>query len=144
MANSCPIVAVGAVIWRGAEEVLLIRRGQAPRLGEWSIPGGRVQGGETLRGALQREVSEETGLIVRVAGLIDAVDFIERDEAGSVTAHLVLIDFNALWEHGDTLAGGDAVECGWFSSGEALARVSWEETRRMIRLSAHAMWELAL
>jgi 8-oxo-dGTP diphosphatase len=137
-------VAVGAVIWRGAEQVLLIRRGQAPRVGEWSIPGGRVERGETLRGALQREVSEETGLVVRVESLIDAVDFIEWDDAGSVTAHFVLIDFNALWEHGDTRAGGDAAECGWFSLERALALVSWEATRRVIGLSAHAMWQRSL
>jgi len=144
MANSCPIVAVGAVIWRAAEQVLLIRRAQAPRLGEWSIPGGRVERGETLRGALQREVAEETGLAVTVEGLIDAVDFIERNDAGIVTAHFVLIDFSALWEHGEARAGGDAAECGWFSPEEALARVSWEETRRIIRLSARAMWERPL
>ena len=144
MANSCPIVAVGAVIWRGPDQVLLIRRGLAPRLGEWSIPGGRVERGETLRGALQREVAEETGLAVRIEGLIDAVDFIERNDAGSVAAHFVLIDFSALGEHGEARAGGDAAECGWFSPGEALARVAWEETRRVIRLSARAMWKLFL
>jgi 8-oxo-dGTP diphosphatase len=137
-------VAVGAVIWRAAEQVLLIRRAQAPRLGEWSIPGGRVERGETLRGALQREVAEETGLAVTVEGLIDAVDFIERNDAGIVTAHFVLIDFSALWEHGEARAGGDAAECGWFSPEEALARVSWEETRRIIWLSARAMWERPL
>jgi ADP-ribose pyrophosphatase YjhB (NUDIX family) len=71
--------------------------------------------------------------------LIDAVDFIQRDEKGILRAHFVLIDFSARWESGEAHAGGDATECGWFSPEEALARVAWEETRRVIRSSAGQM-----
>ncbi|HEX3653079.1 MAG TPA: NUDIX hydrolase [Rhizomicrobium sp.] len=144
MAILGPVVAVGAVVWRGPERLLLVRRGQAPRLGEWSIPGGRVELGESLREALVREVAEETGLMVAVEGLIDTVDFVERDGDGAVTTHYVLIDFSARWISGEASPASDVTECGWFAPAEALARVSWEETRRIIRTSARQLWQLAL
>jgi 8-oxo-dGTP diphosphatase len=137
-----PVVAVGAVVWRGPERLLLVRRGQTPRRGEWSIPGGRVEVGERLREALAREVTEETGLAIAVEGLIDAVDFVERDGNGAVTAHYVLIDFSAQWVSGEASPASDVAECGWFTPDEALARVSWEETRRIIRASARQVWQL--
>ena len=137
-------MAVGAVIWRGPEQLLLVRRGRPPRKGEWSIPGGRVEMGETLHDALVREVAEETGLFVQLAGFIDVVDFIERDMSGTVTAHYVLIDFSARWQAGEACAGSDAAECGWFAPREAMARVGWEETRRIVRASARQLWQLEL
>ncbi|MBV8799505.1 MAG: NUDIX hydrolase [Alphaproteobacteria bacterium] len=139
-----PIVAVGAVIWRGPERVLLVRRGQPPRIGEWSIPGGRVEMGERLMEALAREVLEETGLTIATGELIDVVDFMERDADGAVDAHFVLIDFSARWTRGEPHAGSDVSECAWFLPAEAIARVSWEETRRIIRLSARQLWQLKL
>ena len=71
MSILCPVVAVGAVVWRGPEQLLLVRRGRPPRLGEWSIPGGRIEIGETLHEALSRELREETGLSVSIERLID-------------------------------------------------------------------------
>jgi 8-oxo-dGTP diphosphatase len=144
MAILGPVVAVGAVVWRGPEQLLLVRRGQAPRLGEWSIPGGRVELGENLREALAREVAEETGLTISIEGLIDVVDFMERNASGGVTAHYVLIDYSARWVSGDASPASDVAECEWFTPDEALARVSWEETRRIIRTSASRMWHLEL
>jgi 8-oxo-dGTP diphosphatase len=144
MAIPGPIVAVGAVIWRGPEQLLLVRRGRPPREHEWSIPGGRMEAGETLQEALVREVGEETGLVVQFAGLIDVVDFIEREVSGSLAAHYVLIDFSAHWEAGEARAGSDAAECGWFSPADALSRLSWEETRRVVRASARQLWEIEL
>jgi 8-oxo-dGTP diphosphatase len=141
MATAWPIVGVGAVVWDGPERVLLVRRGQPPRLGEWSLPGGRVEGGETLREALAREVLEETGLAVRIGDLIDVVDLVERDEAGAVATHFVLVDFSAHVESGVLRPGSDAADCGWFAPAEALQQVSWDETRRIIQLSAHRVWQ---
>src|SRR3954471_19189311 len=88
-----PIVGVGAVIWNDRGEIVLIRRGQEPRLGEWSIPGGRLEWGESIREAIIREVREETALEVEIGGLIDVVDSVTRNEAGEIVRHYVLIDF---------------------------------------------------
>jgi len=144
MAIVGPVLGVGAVIWRGPERLLLVRRGQAPRAGDWSIPGGRVEPGETLRQALAREMAEETGLTIVLEGLIDVVDLMDRDTTGTLTAHYVLIDFSAHWRAGEPRAGSDIIECGWFAPTDALARVDWDETRRIIRVSARQLWSLEL
>ena len=74
-----PFVGVGVVVWRDGK-VLLVKRGQAPRRGHWSIPGGGQELGETLQEAACREVKEETGINIEVMGLIDVVDSIRQDE----------------------------------------------------------------
>jgi 8-oxo-dGTP diphosphatase len=144
MAIPGPVVAVGAVIWRGPVRLLLVRRGQPPRLGEWSIPGGRVEAGETLKEALLREVAEETSLTIAIAGLVDVVDLIEQDANRGVAAHYVLVDFSARWQAGESCAGSDVAECGWFAPADAVALVAWAETRRVIRASARELWQLEL
>lgn len=89
---SAPIVGVGAVVIRDGC-VLLVRRGQPPLLGEWSIPGGAVELGETLGEAVIREVREETGLAIAPCSLLKTLDRIERDPDGQVRFHYVLVDF---------------------------------------------------
>jgi 8-oxo-dGTP diphosphatase len=69
-----PVVAVGGVVLSSGPRVLLIRRGQPPMLGRWSLPGGRVRGGETLLAAVEREVLEETGIRVAADRLVDVVE----------------------------------------------------------------------
>lgn len=91
-----PIAGVGAVIVGGATEepkVLLIRRAQEPLKGQWSLPGGAVELGETLEDAIRREVLEETGLAVEVVDVVKAFDRIVRDADGRVRFHYVLVDF---------------------------------------------------
>ncbi|MGA8529621.1 MAG: NUDIX hydrolase [Acidobacteriaceae bacterium] len=92
-----PIAGVGAVIVRDVPsrglQVLLIRRGQEPLKGEWSLPGGAVELGETLEEAICREVLEETGLAVETVDVVQAFDRISRDAEGRVRYHYVLIDF---------------------------------------------------
>lgn len=127
-----PLIGVGAVVL-GGDEVLLVRRRHPPRQGEWSLPGGRQEWGETVADTLCREVREETGLVVRVLGLIDVVDLIERDgTTGRVERHYTLIDLLAEPVGGTARAGSDASEVGWF----ALDRLPalWSETRRVITL----------
>ena len=131
-----PIVGVGAVIWNDRGEIVLIRRGQEPRLGEWSIPGGRLEWGESVRDGIIREVREETGLEVEVVGLIDVVDSVTRDGSGDVIRHYVLIDFLVQPLSGTLSAGSDAAEARWVAYGSLDEYVLWKETRRIIDAAA--------
>lgn len=122
-----PVPAVGVVCLRG-DEVLLIRRGTPPRMGEWSLPGGRIEPGERAVDAALRELREETGVEARILGLIDVVDGI-FPEAGR---HYVLIDYAAEWTGGEPVAGDDAAEAVFLPIVAALSAVAWDETRRVI------------
>src|ERR1700686_678684 len=90
-----PIAAVGAVVWNEAGEVLLIRRGKPPREGSWSIPGGKVEWGESLTDALIREVLEETGIRVEILGLIEVLESRVPGVDGTIAHHHILIDYSA-------------------------------------------------
>lgn len=128
-----PSATVGVVCLRG-DQVLLIKRGNPPRQGQWSLPGGRLEWGETLKAGALRELAEETGVTAQILGLIDVVDglFTSRT-TGETTRHYVMIDYAARWLAGEAVAGDDAAEARFFSLEEALALVEWEETRRVIR-----------
>lgn len=110
-----PIAGVGAVIVRDGDppSVLLIRRGQEPLKGEWSLPGGAVELGETLEEAIRREVLEETGLVIEPAGVVQAFDRIARDADGRVRYHYVLVDFLCRVTGGSLACASDAVEARW-------------------------------
>jgi len=97
---------VGAVAVREGE-LLLVRRGHEPEEGRWSLPGGRVEAGETLSQALEREVAEETGLEVRCGSLLG---WVERIGPGH---HFVILDFLVEVASGALSAGGDATEAAW-------------------------------
>jgi ADP-ribose pyrophosphatase YjhB (NUDIX family) len=113
-----PIVGVGAVVIDGTK-VLLVRRGQEPLKGEWSLPGGALELGETLQQGVVREVLEETGLIVAPGGIIEILDRIildrtTQDEAsGRVRYHYVLIDFVCHVTGGALGPATDAEEVRW-------------------------------
>lgn len=95
-----PIVGVGAVVF-DADCVLLVRRAKAPLEGEWSLPGGAVELGETLEEAIVREVAEETGLRVVPLQVVKAFDHIDRDAEGRIRFHYVLVDFLCRIDVGD-------------------------------------------
>lgn len=134
-----PVVGVGIVVIRkGAEgqEVLLIKRGQAPRLGEWSIPGGKQELGETVRETALREAREETALDVGNLRLIDVVDAFGKHPDGSLRTQWVLVDFRADWLGGDAVAGGDAAAVQWVPLSALPAYGLWDETQRVIMAGA--------
>ena len=109
-----PIVGVGAVILDG-ERVLLIRRAHEPLKGQWSLPGGVVDVGETLQAAVAREVREETCLQVEVGPLVEAIDRIAFDQAGRVAHHYVIIDYRCRVVGGALTCASDADAAEWTS-----------------------------
>ena len=114
-----PLVGVGAVV-RADNKILLIRRANDPGKGLWSIPGGLVEVGETLRDAVAREVEEETGIKIEVGKLIDVVENIIRDEDGRVKFHYILVDFEAAPVAGsmNPHPSPEALEARWFTPEE--------------------------
>jgi len=109
-----PVVGVGAIIL-DEDRVLLARRANEPLLGHWSIPGGMLELGETLRSGVEREALEETGLQVRAGEVVDVFDsIIPGETVGVPQYHYVLIDFLCAVIGGELRAGSDASEVHWF------------------------------
>ena len=96
---SRPFVGVGVVVLK-EDNVLLIRRGRPPRLGEWSLPGGAQSVGETVQVTAFREVLEETGVSIQNPQFLEVVDSIIKDDDGRVKFHYTQIDNWANWESG--------------------------------------------
>ena len=117
-----PVVGVGAVVVDG-DRVVLIKRSHPPREGEWSLPGGRVELGETLVEALRRELREEVGLEVEVGPMVETFDRIHRDAAGRVRYHFVIVDFLCRPVGGVLCAGDDACEARWATVDEVAQTV---------------------
>lgn len=130
-----PIVGVGVVVLKtggAGSEVLLIRRGRPPRQGDWSIPGGKQEWGETLHEAAHREIMEETGVSISNLRLIDVVDGLMRDADGALERHLTLVDYRADWVSGAPRAGDDALDARWVPISELPQYKLWSETTRII------------
>jgi 8-oxo-dGTP diphosphatase len=116
--TKAPICAVGAIILhRGT--ILLVQRDREPASGTWSLPGGRVELGESLNEALEREVREETGLEIEIDGLAGIAERILPDDSGAIEHHFVICDFYARAKGGtDAQAADDARDSRWFPVGE--------------------------
>jgi 8-oxo-dGTP diphosphatase len=112
-----PLVGVGGVVIYG-ERVLLIRRGSAPLEGEWSIPGGMLELGETILEGVQRELREETEIEVRVLDLIEVFERVTRDEAGKLKYHFVILDYLCEAVRGEAHAGSDVTDVAWARESE--------------------------
>ena len=112
-----PIVSVGAVVIDG-DRVLLVKRGQEPLKGAWSLPGGVVEIGETLHAALIREVREETGLDVEIGAVVEVLDRISRDAGGRVEYHYVILDYVCRVAGGSLACASDAEDARWVSRGD--------------------------
>ena len=131
-----PFVGVGVVIWKD-DKFLLIQRGSPPRLGQWSIPGGRQELGETVKEAALRETKEETDLSVKITHFLGVVDSIQKDQNGQIKFHATLIDYSAEWVSGHATAGSDVMDCAWHCLDDLKALKLWDETTRIIQKSAN-------
>ncbi|HSI41875.1 MAG TPA: NUDIX hydrolase [Xanthobacteraceae bacterium] len=111
-----PVLAASVAVFRDGR-VLLARRAAAPGRGFWSLPGGRVEPGETLAQAAARELMEEVGVEADMIGVATALDILRRDAAGVLTAHFVVVAHAALWRAGEPMVGPEAEAVGWFAPG---------------------------
>ena len=128
-----PRVAVGVVVLcPDQSSVLLIKRGKPPEQGRWSLPGGGQELGETLADCARREVLEETGVTIRLAGVITAVDSIKYDARNRVRFHYSIVDFAALWIDGTPVAGDDVTEVLWAPVADLVPYQLWDKTLEVI------------
>lgn len=118
--RDCPLPSCHALI-RDGDRVLLIKRGRPPFLDHWGLPGGGVELGETVEEALTREVQEETGLAVVVRRFLGYADAIDRDEAGVIRYHYVIMYFEAEARGGVLTPADDAADARWLTLQEARA-----------------------
>src|SRR5689334_3105734 len=110
MANLVPVVAVGGVVLAPGPRLLLIQRGAPPLLGQWTLPGGRLRGGETIAAAVEREVLEETGIRVAAGSLIEVVEIVTEGYHYVIHDHLCTpVDASE-----EPKAGDDAAEARYF------------------------------
>ena len=136
-----PFVGVGAVIVDGTR-VVLVKRGSEPLAGQWSLPGGAVEIGETLAASVVREMVEETGLQVAVGPVIEVFDRITHDAEGRVQYHYVLVDYLCWPVEGTLQAGSDVDAAVWADvselSGYHLASTATAVIMRALELARDA------
>jgi len=111
------MIGAGAIVLDG-ESVLLVRRAAEPLKGQWSLPGGRLELGESIEQAIVREAREETGLEVEPLRLLGVYDLIDRDAAGAIRYHYVLVDWICTVSGGELAAGDDATDVCWARRGD--------------------------
>lgn len=139
-----PLVGIGVVLLKPPIgptpwAVLLVRRGKPPAMGQWSLPGGAQELGETAECAARRELAEETGLVAGPLILAANVDSIHYDIEDRVQYHYTILDFAGYWQKGEPCAGGDVTEA-VFASLDDLARYElWSEAHRVIGLARRVL-----
>jgi ADP-ribose pyrophosphatase YjhB (NUDIX family) len=112
-----PVVGVGAVVVRDGK-ALINKRAHEPRKGEWSLPGGLLELGESLQDAVRREIKEETSLEIEVGPVIETFDRVHRDDQGKIRYHFVIVDFVCAWSDGEAVPGSDADGVAWVRAEE--------------------------
>lgn len=139
-----PRVGVLALV-RNGRNVLLIRRANPPDAGLWGFPGGRVEAGETLFQAAERELLEETGLKARALKTVDVFDSLHRTPEGALTFHYVIVAVLCEDPQPHTIppqAGDDALEARWFSY-DAISALGAQACARLFELTQKIMPEHA-
>lgn len=112
---SAPMVGVGVITFNHENKVLLVKRGNEPSQGLWSLPGGLVELGERVREAGIREVKEECNIDIEPQDVVSVVDLILEDAEGKVKYHYILIDYLAKYLGGELKPQSDVSDAGWFS-----------------------------
>jgi len=134
---SQPIVGVGGVIIANGR-ALLIKRGRPPLEGQWSIPGGLLEIGETLMEGVRRELREETGMEVHPLELIEVFERIELDGSGKARYHYVVLDYLCRATGGEPVAGSDVTHVAW-ARPEELGQYSLSSTATRVIMKAFDM-----
>jgi len=132
MAQELPIDCVGVICFRG-DDVLLIKRGTAPRKGEWSIPGGRIETGESERDAALRELFEETGVMAALESKVATID------ANFENFNYRLHDYAARWISGEPRFGDDAADARFVPPDELDGLGMWPKTREVIEAARQSL-----
>jgi len=127
-----PVVTVGLIVRRG-DRALIVQRGKEPSKGRWSIPGGAVEVGETLRQAGRREVAEECGIDVTVGDVAGVFETILPDSSGDTRFHYVIIDFFADYVSGELSPQSDITNAHWVSRDELDRFDITEKARDLLR-----------
>lgn len=129
---SRPLVGVGAVVLSAAGDVLLVKRRQEPLAGQWSLPGGMLELGESLEAGVARELLEETGLHVSVGPVVEVFDRILFDDVGKVRYHFVLVDYLCRVRGGELAAGSDVEAAAWVHPSAMDSQHMTEKARAVI------------
>ena len=133
-----PYLAVSAAIFRN-DRVLIVRRARPPAHGLYTLPGGGVELGETLEGAIIREVREETGLEIAPLALVGFREAIARDDAGRVERHFVILPFAARWVGGEIALSEELAEAHWRKLDELTGLKTTEGLAEIIAAAAERM-----
>ena len=133
-----PRAAASIAVFRG-DRVLIAERGNGPRKGTWSLPGGKIEPGETAAAAALREVKEETGLDVDLAGLLDVHDVIMHDDSGALRVHFVLAVYYGRARTGEPVAATDISDARFVTLDELASYTMTDGAARLIREAARRL-----
>jgi ADP-ribose pyrophosphatase YjhB (NUDIX family) len=130
-----PIVGVAAIVLR-SDQVLLVLRGREPARGLWGLPGGMLELGETAVAGVRREVLEECGVEVEIGPLVGVFEPMQRDDAGRLRYHYVVLDYLATYVSGELRAADDADDARWVELDKLDHLPMLAETKAMIKKAA--------
>ena len=129
----CPRVGVGVLVTNN-DTFLLVKRGQEPAKGEWSVPGGLIELGEDLQSAAARELYEECGITAKIEQVpFEVFEFIKRDDNQEVVYHFVVIDMLARYVSGELQARSDIQESRWFRLSELNTLSCSEKIKTLVK-----------
>ncbi len=138
-----PLVAVLSLVVRD-RHILLVRRANAPDAGKWGFPGGKVEFGESLEQAAQRELFEETGIRGRADHIVTTLESFSNDQSDRLQFHYVMVAVLCEWQEGEPVAGDDALEAAWFCADDLpwFDLATSEDVPRVAEMAFAAMEDL--